>query len=102
MLQVTMLSVLCQWVLVVFGLVNVVPLITLSIRRLNDSGKSWAWIGGSLLPIINLVLVYLLFLPSEKKDRNRSIHRSKRKRVHSSRNRRRSSHQRVGGHERTD
>ena len=47
-----------------YSLVALVPGLALTIRRLNDAGKHWAWIFISLVPFGFIVLIIFLCKPS--------------------------------------
>ena len=48
----------------IYGLVAFIPGLALTIRRLNDAGKHWAWIFISLVPFGGIVLIVMLCKPS--------------------------------------
>jgi uncharacterized membrane protein YhaH (DUF805 family) len=45
-------------------LVQIVPHLSLTVRRLRDAGKAWQWILLGLVPIAGLYLLWLLVQPS--------------------------------------
>ena len=48
-----------------YMIAQIVPHLPLTVRRLRDAGKPWAWILIGLLPIIGAIwLIYLLVQPS--------------------------------------
>lgn len=47
-----------------YSLVALVPGLALTIRRLNDAGKHWAWIFISLVPFGGIALIIFLCKPS--------------------------------------
>ena len=48
-----------------YTLVALIPGIALTVRRLNDTGKSWAWIFISLIPLVgSIILIIMLCKPS--------------------------------------
>lgn len=49
----------------IYGLAAIVPGIALTVRRLNDTGKSWTWILISLIPLVGgIILIVMLCKPS--------------------------------------
>ena len=51
---------------VIYGLAAIIPGIALTVRRLNDTGKSWAWIFISLVPLVGaIILIVMLCKPSK-------------------------------------
>ena len=53
------------WIYSIYALVVLLPTLSLSIRRLRDSGKHWAWIFIHLVPLIgSLWFFYLMCQPS--------------------------------------
>ena len=54
----------------VFSLINIIPIISLTVRRLHDSGRGGGWIFISLLPCIGeLWLLILMLIASEGPNR---------------------------------
>jgi uncharacterized membrane protein YhaH (DUF805 family) len=50
---------------VLYMIAQIVPHLPLTVRRLRDAGKPWAWIFIGLIPIIGAVwMIYLLVQPS--------------------------------------
>lgn len=54
-----------SWVSGLYSLAVLVPSIAVSVRRLHDIGKSGWWLLLSLIPIVNLYLIYLLCVDSQ-------------------------------------
>ncbi len=54
MLQLSFLGQVYQWLILGFMIANLMPFITLSVRRLKDSGKTWWWLGLVFIPFANL------------------------------------------------
>lgn len=53
------------WIYSIWTIATIVPSLALTIRRLRDAGKHWAWIFIQLIPIVGLIwIVYLLVQPS--------------------------------------
>ena len=49
----------------IYSLVSLIPGLALTVRRLNDAGKSWAWIFISLVPLVGwIILILMLCKPS--------------------------------------
>lgn len=48
----------------VYGLIAFIPGLALSVRRLNDAGKSWGWLFITLVPFGFIVLIIFLCKPS--------------------------------------
>ena len=48
----------------IYGLVGIIPGLALTVRRLNDAGKHWAWIFITLIPFGAIILVVMLCKPS--------------------------------------
>ena len=53
----------------IFGLLTYIPSLTILIRRLRDTGKSWQWMFMTLIPIVGAIwLLIQLTRPSLKKE----------------------------------
>ena len=48
-----------------YGLVYIVPLIAVSVRRLHDTGREGLWVIGMFVPLLNLVVLYFMALDGE-------------------------------------
>ena len=49
----------------VYSLACLIPGLSISIRRLNDAGKHWAWIFINLLPLVgSIIFIIMLCKPS--------------------------------------
>jgi uncharacterized membrane protein YhaH (DUF805 family) len=49
----------------IYGLVAIIPGLAITVRRLNDAGKHWAWIFISLVPLAGaIILIVMLCKPS--------------------------------------
>lgn len=48
----------------IYGLAAIIPGLALSVRRLNDAGKHWAWMFIALVPFGGIVLIIMLCKPS--------------------------------------
>jgi len=50
----------------VWSLVNLVPGLAISVRRLHDVGRSWPWILINLIPVVGTI-IYIVFVASAQK-----------------------------------
>lgn len=66
MLKIQMLSIMCAWCLIIYGFIIIIPLITVSVRRLHDTGKSGWWYFINFIPYIGFI--YFLVLMLQKSD----------------------------------
>ena len=49
----------------IYGLAAFIPGLALTIRRLNDAGKHWAWIFINLIPLVGVIIfIVILCKPS--------------------------------------
>lgn len=50
----------------IWSLVNILPGLAVSVRRLHDIGKSWTWIFINLIPVIGVIwYIILMVKPSQ-------------------------------------
>ena len=49
-----------------WSLVNLVPGLSISVRRMHDIGKSWAWILINLIPIVGAIIFIVLAATAQK------------------------------------
>ena len=59
---------LSGWASILYGLFILIPGVSVTVRRLHDTGRSWWWILITLLPIIGL-LTLIYFLAQEGLDK---------------------------------
>ena len=53
------------WIYSIWIVATIVPSLSLTVRRLRDAGKHWAWIFIQLIPLVGLIwIIYLLVQPS--------------------------------------
>ena len=53
------------WIYSVWTVATIVPSLSLTVRRLRDAGKHWAWMFIQLIPLVGLIwIIYLLVQPS--------------------------------------
>ncbi|MCX5950833.1 MAG: DUF805 domain-containing protein [Cyanobacteria bacterium] len=53
------------WIYSLYALVVLVPTLSLSVRRLRDGGKHWAWIFITLIPVAGTIwFLYLMCQPT--------------------------------------
>ena len=50
----------------IWGLINLVPGISLTVRRLHDIGKQWYWILFALIPIAGAIILIVLMATEQK------------------------------------
>lgn len=50
---------------VIWALINVIPFLALTVRRLHDSGKSGAFIILLFIPVVGLINLIFMLLPSD-------------------------------------
>ena len=50
----------------IWGIINIIPSLSIQIRRLHDTGKRWYWIFISLIPFVGGILL-IVFLATESK-----------------------------------
>ena len=44
----------------IFLVVSLVPMVAMTVRRLNDSGTHWAWLFACLVPVLGWILFFYL------------------------------------------
>jgi uncharacterized membrane protein YhaH (DUF805 family) len=49
------ISTIFGWIYSIYALVVLVPTLSLSVRRLRDAGKHWAWVFITLLPVVGAI-----------------------------------------------
>lgn len=64
--QVPLLNILFVLLLVGFGVINIVPAISINVRRANDAGLNWKWY---LLAIFLAATFFLAILPTQNKEK---------------------------------
>ncbi len=53
------------WIFSIWIVATIVPSLSLTVRRLRDAGKHWAWIFIQLIPLVGLIwTIYLMVQPS--------------------------------------
>ena len=53
------------WIYSIWAVATIVPNLAVTVRRLLDAGKHWAWIFIGLIPLVGSIwLIYLLVQPS--------------------------------------
>jgi uncharacterized membrane protein YhaH (DUF805 family) len=53
------------WIYSIWTVATIVPSLSLTVRRLRDAGKHWAWMFIQLIPLVGLIwIIYLLVQPS--------------------------------------
>jgi uncharacterized membrane protein YhaH (DUF805 family) len=53
------------WIYSIWAVATIVPSLAVTVRRLRDAGKHWAWIFIGLIPLVGSIwLIYLLVQPS--------------------------------------
>jgi uncharacterized membrane protein YhaH (DUF805 family) len=53
------------WIYSIWTVATIVPSLSLTVRRLRDAGKHWAWMFIQLIPLVGLIwITYLLVQPS--------------------------------------
>ena len=53
------------WIYSIWAVATIVPSLSLTVRRLRDAGKHWAWMFIQLIPLVGLIwIIYLLVQPS--------------------------------------
>jgi uncharacterized membrane protein YhaH (DUF805 family) len=53
------------WIYSIWAVATIVPSLPVTVRRLRDAGKHWAWIFIGLIPLVGSIwLIYLLVQPS--------------------------------------
>jgi uncharacterized membrane protein YhaH (DUF805 family) len=53
------------WIYSIYALVVLVPTLSLSVRRLRDAGKHWAWVFITLIPLAGPIwFIYLMCQPT--------------------------------------
>ena len=50
----------------VWGVLNIIPVLALSVRRLHDVGKRWVWILFLLLPVVGWIILIVLYASEQK------------------------------------
>jgi uncharacterized membrane protein YhaH (DUF805 family) len=61
MFEIQMLSTMCAWCFIIYGFIIIIPLITVSVRRLHDIGKSGWWYFVNFIPYVGFI-VFLVFM----------------------------------------
>ena len=53
------------WIYSIWTVATIVPSLSLTVRRLRDAGKHWAWMFIQLIPLVGFIwIIYLLVQPS--------------------------------------
>jgi uncharacterized membrane protein YhaH (DUF805 family) len=53
------------WIYSIWTVATIVPSLSLTVRRLRDAGKHWAWMFIHLIPLVGFIwITYLLVQPS--------------------------------------
>ena len=53
------------WIYSIWTVATIVTSLSLTVRRLRDAGKHWAWIFIQLIPLVGLIwIIYLMVQPS--------------------------------------
>ena len=53
------------WIYSIYALVVLLPTLSLSVRRLRDAGKHWAWVFITLIPLAGPIwFIYLVCQPT--------------------------------------
>ena len=53
------------WIYSIWIVATIVPSLSLTVRRLRDAGKHWAWIFIQLIPLVGFIwIIYLMVQPS--------------------------------------
>ena len=53
------------WIYSIWTVATIVPSLSLTVRRLRDAGKHWAWMFIQLIPLVGFIwIIYLLVQPT--------------------------------------
>ena len=53
------------WIYSIWTVATIVPSLSLTVRRLRDAGKHWAWMFIQLIPLVGFIwIIYFLVQPS--------------------------------------
>jgi uncharacterized membrane protein YhaH (DUF805 family) len=59
------LSTFFGWIYSIWSVATIIPGLSLSVRRLRDAGKHWAWLFIGLIPLVGAIwLIWLFIQPS--------------------------------------
>lgn len=55
----------------IFGLIILIPSLSVTVRRLHDTGRSGAWILIGLIPLVGLIVILVFMVLDSQQDTNR-------------------------------